>query len=205
MPAIPYGGNVGPSVGEAGRALPRRLPGAAGMMIISALNAQPARSMTRRVPSSPGRECGRKAQEQALGKVGAQRQTGQRPTGGRQAPAVPDHLDELIGSPSRSTMLPASPPRRRRGRGRCPDRPGRGRAHRWRRRRTRRHADPCPARARSSCSLSCGVAWATNSSTPASAATVAAVSRLSPVTITVRTPMRRSSSHCARIPGRMTS
>ena len=39
----------------------------------------------------------------------------------------------------------------------------------------------------------------------ASAATVAAVNRLSPVTITVRTPMRRNSSHCARMPGRMTS
>ena len=49
-------------------------------------------------------------------------------------------------------------------------------------------------------SLSSGVAWARKSSTPASAAIAAAVMGLSPVIITVRMPMRRSSAKRSRMP-----
>ncbi|MNN07313.1 hypothetical protein D3C81_1201370 [compost metagenome] len=50
-----------------------------------------------------------------------------------------------------------------------------------------------------------GVASASTSSTPASAAMAAAVSGLSPVTITVRMPSLRSSAKRSRIPGLTTS
>ena len=49
--------------------------------------------------------------------------------------------------------------------------------------------------------LSSGLASATKSSTPASAAMVRAVSGLSPVIMMVRMPMARSSSKRSRIPG----
>ena len=49
--------------------------------------------------------------------------------------------------------------------------------------------------------LSSGLAWATKSSTPASRAMVAAVSGLSPVIITVRTPIRRNSANRSARPG----
>ena len=45
-----------------------------------------------------------------------------------------------------------------------------------------------------------GVAWARKSSTPASAAIAAAVIGLSPVIMTVRMPMRRSSAKRSRMP-----
>jgi hypothetical protein len=48
--------------------------------------------------------------------------------------------------------------------------------------------------------LSSGVASARKSSTPASAAMAAAVSGLSPVIITVRMPMARSSAKRSRMP-----
>ncbi|MND63299.1 hypothetical protein D3C80_546070 [compost metagenome] len=50
-----------------------------------------------------------------------------------------------------------------------------------------------------------GVASAITSSTPASAAMAAAVRGLSPVTITVRMPICRSSAKRSRIPGLTTS
>ena len=53
--------------------------------------------------------------------------------------------------------------------------------------------------------LSSGVASARKSSTPASSAMAAAVSGLSPVIITVRMPMRRSSSNRSRMPCLTTS
>ena len=52
---------------------------------------------------------------------------------------------------------------------------------------------PCACSSRISFSFVSGVAWARKSSTPASAAIAAAVSGLSPVIITVRMPIRRSS------------
>ncbi len=55
------------------------------------------------------------------------------------------------------------------------------------------------------CSFFSGVASAMTSSTPASAAMAAAVSGLSPVTITVRMPSVRSSAKRWRIPGLTTS
>ena len=63
---------------------------------------------------------------------------------------------------------------------------------------------PCCSR-RISASLSSGVASARKSSTPASAAMAAAVSGLSPVIITVRMPMRRSSAKRSRTPAFTTS
>ena len=59
---------------------------------------------------------------------------------------------------------------------------------------------PCACSSRISFSLSSGVAWARKSSTPASAAIAAAVSGLSPVIITVRMPIRRSSAKRSRMP-----
>ena len=56
-----------------------------------------------------------------------------------------------------------------------------------------------------SASFASGVASARKSSTPASSAITAAVTRLSPVIITVRMPMRRSSSNRSRIPPFTTS
>ena len=58
---------------------------------------------------------------------------------------------------------------------------------------------------RISASLSSGVASARTSSTPASAAIARAVRSLSPVIITVRMPMRRSSSNRSRMPCLTTS
>ena len=57
---------------------------------------------------------------------------------------------------------------------------------------------PCSSRIR--VILASGVASARKSSTPASCAITAAVTRLSPVIITVRMPIRRSSSNRSRIP-----
>ena len=59
---------------------------------------------------------------------------------------------------------------------------------------------PLACSLRISFSLSSGVAWARKSSTPASAAIAAAVIGLSPVIITVRMPMRRSSAKRSRMP-----
>ncbi len=59
---------------------------------------------------------------------------------------------------------------------------------------------PCACSSRISFSLVSGVAWARKSSTPASAAMAAAVSGLSPVIITVRMPIRRSSAKRSRMP-----
>ena len=59
---------------------------------------------------------------------------------------------------------------------------------------------PLACSSRISRSLSSGVAWARKSSTPASAAMAAAVSGLSPVIITVRMPIRRSSAKRSRMP-----
>ena len=59
---------------------------------------------------------------------------------------------------------------------------------------------PLACSSRISFSLSSGVAWARKSSTPASAAIAAAVIGLSPVIITVRMPMRRSSAKRSRMP-----
>ena len=61
----------------------------------------------------------------------------------------------------------------------------------------------CSSRIRRS--LASGVAWARKSSTPASAAMAAAVCGLSPVIITVRMPMRRSSAKRSRMPPFTTS
>ncbi|CPU18192.1 Uncharacterised protein [Mycobacteroides abscessus] len=58
---------------------------------------------------------------------------------------------------------------------------------------------------RSSSSLSSGVASATKSSTPASAAICLAVNGLSPVTMTVRIPMARIWAKRSAIPGFTTS
>ena len=60
---------------------------------------------------------------------------------------------------------------------------------------------PWACRSRISAAFPAGVALATTSSTPASAAMVAAVSGLSPVTITVRTPIRDSCAKRGRSPG----
>mmetsp|Transcript_6603 Transcript_6603/g.27384 ORF Transcript_6603/g.27384 Transcript_6603/m.27384 type:complete len:543 (-) Transcript_6603:997-2625(-) len=60
---------------------------------------------------------------------------------------------------------------------------------------------PSACWARISASLASGVASARKSSTPASAAMAAAVSRLSPVTITVLMPMRRSCAKRSLMPG----
>ena len=59
---------------------------------------------------------------------------------------------------------------------------------------------PLACSSRISRSLSSGVASARKSSTPASAAIAAAVSGLSPVIITVRMPIRRSSAKRSRMP-----
>ena len=59
---------------------------------------------------------------------------------------------------------------------------------------------PLACSSRISLSLASGVAWARKSSTPASAAMAAAVSALSPVIITVRMPIRRSSAKRSRMP-----
>ena len=59
---------------------------------------------------------------------------------------------------------------------------------------------PLACSSRISLSLASGVAWARKSSTPASAAIAAAVSGLSPVIMTVRMPMRRSSAKRSRMP-----
>ena len=59
---------------------------------------------------------------------------------------------------------------------------------------------PLACSSRISLSLASGVAWARKSSTPASAAIAAAVSALSPVIITVRMPIRRSSAKRSRMP-----
>ena len=59
---------------------------------------------------------------------------------------------------------------------------------------------PFACSSRMSLSLSSGVAWARKSSTPASAAMAAAVIGLSPVIMTVRMPMRRSSAKRSRMP-----
>jgi hypothetical protein len=59
---------------------------------------------------------------------------------------------------------------------------------------------PLACSSRISASLFSGVAWARKSSTPASAAIAAAVIGLSPVIITVRMPMRRSSAKRSRMP-----
>ena len=59
---------------------------------------------------------------------------------------------------------------------------------------------PLACSSRISLSLASGVAWARKSSTPASAAIAAAVSGLSPVIITVRMPIRRSSAKRSRMP-----
>ncbi|GJE71403.1 hypothetical protein CHKEEEPN_2949 [Methylorubrum podarium] len=59
---------------------------------------------------------------------------------------------------------------------------------------------PSACSRRISASLSSGVAWARKSSTPASAAMAAAVTGLSPVIITVRMPIRRSSAKRSRMP-----
>ena len=59
---------------------------------------------------------------------------------------------------------------------------------------------PLACSSRISLSLSSGVAWARKSSTPASAAMAAAVIGLSPVIMTVRMPMRRSSAKRSRMP-----
>ncbi len=59
---------------------------------------------------------------------------------------------------------------------------------------------PLACSARISFSLASGVAWARKSSTPASAAMAAAVIGLSPVIITVRMPIRRSSAKRSRMP-----
>ena len=53
---------------------------------------------------------------------------------------------------------------------------------------------PSPCSSRMKPILSSGLAWAMKSSTPASRAMVAAVSGLSPVTMTVRMPIRRNSA-----------
>ena len=172
---------------------------------ISALNTQPARSVAASEPL-PGSEY-RKGEQQALGEVGAQ------------APAR--SATDVVAAMRRPSLITSMSLHRitvevdhvaglaRRG-GAVTERDaeiglGQGRRIVGA---VAAHADPPAlgllARA-AACSLSSGLASATNSSTPASAATVAAVSRLSPVTMTVRTPMRRSSSHCARMPGRTTS
>ena len=59
---------------------------------------------------------------------------------------------------------------------------------------------PLACSSRISRSFASGVAWARKSSTPASAAIAAAVSGLSPVIITVRMPIRRSSAKRSRMP-----
>ena len=59
---------------------------------------------------------------------------------------------------------------------------------------------PLACSSRISSSLASGVAWARKSSTPASAAMAAAVSGLSPVIMTVRMPIRRSSAKRSRMP-----
>src|SRR5262249_4184028 len=59
---------------------------------------------------------------------------------------------------------------------------------------------PLACSSRISLSLSSGFAWARKSSTPASAAMAAAVIGLSPVIMTVRMPMRRSSAKRSRMP-----
>ena len=80
-------------------------------------------------------------------------------------------------------------------------RPGPAPARRSCRRRTWRPACPRPAPRGSAPASFSGVASARKSSTPASAAMAAAVSGLSPVIITVRMPMRRSSAKRSRMPG----
>ena len=67
---------------------------------------------------------------------------------------------------------------------------------------TRRPSACC---SRISASLASGVASARKSSTPASSAILAAVSRLSPVTMTVRMPIARSRSKRSRMPSLTTS
>ncbi len=59
---------------------------------------------------------------------------------------------------------------------------------------------PLACSSRISASLSSGVAWARKSSTPDSAAIAAAVSGLSPVIMTVRMPIRRNSAKRSRMP-----
>ena len=68
-------------------------------------------------------------------------------------------------------------------------------------------ATRCPAACSSRIrfNLSSGFAWAMKSSTPASAAMAAAVRGLSPVTMTVRMPMRRSWAKRSRMPPLTTS
>ena len=83
--------------------------------------------------------------------------------------------------------------------------PARGLERRSCRRRSSRRGVHPPAPRGSDAILSSGVASARKSSTPASSAIARAVSGLSPVIITVRIPMRRSSSNRSRIPSFTTS
>ena len=74
------------------------------------------------------------------------------------------------------------------------------RARRWCRRRSSRRGGRRPAGCGSGRACASGVASARKSSTPASSAILAAVRRLSPVTITVRMPIARSCSKRSRMP-----
>ena len=93
--------------------------------------------------------------------------------------------------PWRPACRCSSPPRRR---------PAPAPARRWCRRPSWRRAGPAPGARGSASSFASGVASARKSSTPASAAIAAAVSRLSPVIMTVLMPMRRSSAKRSLMP-----
>ena len=106
----------------------------------------------------------------------------------------------LVGSLSRSTMLPASraawvpvfmaTPTSDWASAGASLVPSPVMATRW----------PLACSSRMRLSLSSGVAWAMKSSTPASAAMAAAVSGLSPVIMTVRMPIARSWAKRSRMP-----
>ena len=137
-----------------------------------------------------GRREDRRQDREVLGDVVGDRERRQRAARDQQLLADLDDLDELrrvgvevdhVARPRGRPGCRCSSPRRRR--------PGRAPAHRWCRRRSSRRAAPRPAPRGSARACASGVASASKSSTPASSAILAAVSGLSPVTMTVRMPI----------------